>query len=181
MHPDNVYDCRAALGGIQVPLIGCNRYLGRVWSHFASPGDDYLVRIGELAYAVSSLEWTVLDDLTALAPHLPARATTPNLVRRTTGQIAKRLSDAVPGVADVGVSDFLRVCSEALRRAAELRNAVLHARPAMIDGQHRLHGWRTTPPEAFVITDEWFAEAIAEIAGLSRWVHDARSWFTVGG
>ncbi|MDP9890570.1 hypothetical protein [Pseudarthrobacter enclensis] len=37
----------------------------------ALPEQTYLARIGEVAYTVSSIEWTILGDLHRLADRLP--------------------------------------------------------------------------------------------------------------
>lgn len=143
-------------------------------SLFATPGDDYLRTIGELAYAVSSLEWTLLGDLTLLSPQLPDDVTVSGLAGRTTGAISKCLLSASESATDETVRTYLGTGGRALAEVAEIRNAVLHARPASVDGEQRLHRWRATPPEAYTITDSWLAEKLARIAELSSEVNAVR-------
>lgn len=154
-------------------------YVGRVISAFATPGDAYLQRIGELAYGVSSLEWTLLGDLHRLSAHLPTDLTVANLAGRTTGGIAQRLRAAVPSVAHGATALYLSTGADALAEVSEIRNAVLHARPATIDGQQRLYRWRSRPSEAYAITDEWLDENLRRIAELSRAVRAVRPPLTL--
>ncbi|WP_144833016.1 hypothetical protein [Microbacterium sp. BH-3-3-3] len=147
-------------------------------SRFASPGDDYLRRIGELAYAVSSLEWTVLGDLYRLRACVPDSLTAGHLAGQTTGTIASRLLDASKRISEAEVAAFIRAGGEALSEAATLRNAVLHARPATIDDEQRLYRWRLgSKPEAFAISDEWLDNTLLTIAKLSHSVDAARLSF----
>lgn len=146
-------------------------------SNFATPGEQYLARIGELAYAVSSLEWTLLGDLSVHKTSLPDDLTLENLAGHTTGRIATLLDKAIPKVEDSELAVYLEAGSAALRQVAELRNAVLHARPATIDGEQRLRRYRATPHEAFAITDAWLEDALDRIAQLSSEVHAVRPAF----
>lgn len=147
-------------------------------SAFASPGDEYLRRIGELAYAVSSLEWLMLGDL----PHLDVadHVSTVDLVGLTTGAIGKKLVDAAPKVSDPAVADFLRAGGDALIAVAKQRNSVLHARPATVDGGQRLFRWTRKPAEMFPITDQWLDDALGRIATLTREVHALRPPIAAG-
>jgi len=61
---------------------------------------EYLARIGEIAYTVSSMEWTLLGDLHRRAEDLPATLTLDELEPQTTGTIEARGSrPAVNGMA----------------------------------------------------------------------------------
>lgn len=145
--------------------------------HFASPGDDYLRRIGELAYAVSSLEWTLLGDLHRLSATLPATLTVSELAGATTGRIARQLRQGAALATAPEVATYLIAGGDALAEVAELRNAVLHARPTTIDGEQRLYRWRSQPAEAYAISDDWFDDALARVAKLARQVNAARPSF----
>lgn len=70
----------------------------RVCSRVALPEDAYLARIGEVAYTVSYMEWTLLGDLHRLEDQLPESLTLASLEPLTTGQIAARVRSA----AEVG-------------------------------------------------------------------------------
>lgn len=97
------------------------------------PSADYLVKLGEVAYRVSELEWAVLDD--PHANHLLIDA--PKLYGRSTGQIASALADVSARVDKSGPQGhFLRVASMALADVALMRNRILHARPGVrADGE----------------------------------------------
>lgn len=56
----------------------------------ALPEDDYLVLVGQVAYMVSSLEWTILGDLPGLAQYLPTGLNTAALAGKTTGRSVAR-------------------------------------------------------------------------------------------
>lgn|GEM_PF-6524326 len=100
-------------------------------SRVALPEPEYLARIGEIAYTVSSMEWTLLDDLHRLAAYLPAPLTLKELEPQTTGAIGACASKAAAmGMAPGPVREFIAVCGTALTEAAKIRNDVLHARPA---------------------------------------------------
>lgn len=149
----------------------------RVISRFASPGDEYLKALGELAYAVSSIEWTLLGDLHGLSAHLPPEMTTQNLAGRTTGAIATAFQKALPKIHDVETHHYIKTGTDALRRASTIRNHVLHARPATVDGRQVLYRWVIDDrhgTHAFPITDEWLTEALTELASLASKVSDAR-------
>lgn len=96
------------------------------FSATGTPGDAYLVKLGEVAYRVSELEWAVLDDPHANHPLVDAR----KLFGRTTGQIAAALAGASARVDKIDPQGhFLRVASMALKDVAHMRNRILHARP----------------------------------------------------
>lgn len=142
-------------------------------SRAALPDQDYLARIGEVAYTVSYIEWTLLGDLYRLADQLPEDLTLASLEPLTTGQIATRVRSAAERVEDGQVKDYLSAVAAALSMAARLRNDVLHARPATRPGQGQrltraeVIGKRTTG-RRFWIDEEWFDKAIDEMnKGLS--------------
>ncbi|QUL78046.1 hypothetical protein [Brevibacterium sp. SMBL_HHYL_HB1] len=143
------------------------------------PDKAYVQKIGALAYAVSSLEWKLLGDLNRLANRLPENLTLKVLEPITTGGIAKRISKAAANTKDVEVRNYLTVASDALKRAAELRNDLLHARPAThpTEGQ-RLHRAevvdRATTGHRFWIDNAWFDNSFAELNALSAKVNRVR-------
>jgi len=145
----------------------------RVRSRVALPEDAYLARIGEIAYTVSYMEWTLLGDLHRLADQLPDSITLASLEPLTTGQIAARVRSAAEELEDGRAKDYLSAVSEALRLAARLRNDVLHARPATHPAQDQrltraeVAGGRTTGAR-FWIDDAWLDGAIGDMnKGLS--------------
>lgn len=137
-------------------------------SRAALPDQDYLARIGEVAYTVSYMEWTLLGDLYRLADQLPEGLTLASLEPLTTGQIATRARSAAEGVEDGQVKDYLSAVAAALSTAARLRNDVLHARPATHprQGQRLIRAevaGRQTTGTRFWIDDEWFDSTVIEL------------------
>ena len=132
------------------------------------PEDKYLAKVGQLAYAVSHLEWLILGDLSR-HPDLPASLTVANRAGRTTGGIAAYVRRAASDVAQHEVRDWLLVGARRLEQAAAIRNHLLHARPATVDGKQRLHRWRLQKEvtDAFTISDDWLDEQLRTI----EWMH----------
>ncbi|KUI00818.1 hypothetical protein AU189_10785 [Mycolicibacterium acapulense] len=128
----------------------------------ALPEDDYLTLIGQVAYMVSSLEWTILGDLPGLAQHLPPDLTTSALAGKSTGQIAGTLSKAVGAIGDDDVRAYVEEAGRVLGEAATMRNDVLHARPATIGGEQRLYRWK--PGRAFPIDTAWLNSTIDQLS-----------------
>lgn len=124
-------------------------------SRIPFPEDSYVALIGQVAYAVSYIEWYLLGDLSRL-DDLPPELSLANLAGRTTNQIACEVDAHVAKVSNPAVQRFLTVCAESLHTLAPLRNHILHARPATIDGAQRLNRWRRLPSgsvEAFPIDE----------------------------
>ncbi|MDY0914487.1 hypothetical protein [Rathayibacter festucae] len=137
-------------------------------SRVALPEPEYLVRIGEIAYTASSMEWTILGDLHRLQSTLPANLTLAELEPWETSRIARKLKDEVPNVTDVGTRDYLTAVYRALFTAGEIRNDVLHARPATTtDGSQRLNRAemvnRLATGHRFWIDDAWLDAAIIRL------------------
>lgn len=151
-------------------------------SRFASPGSDYLEGLGELVYAVGSLEWLLLGDLDKHRSVLPPTLTVESLAGETTVTIANRIRDAVPAIADPVVGEFYERGAAALLEVGELRNAVLHSRPATMPdeaGSQRLYRWRLAkgakPMEAFWIDDGHLDRTLRRITQLNEEVNDLRA------
>ncbi len=145
----------------------------------ALPEQDYLARIGEIAYPVSSLEWTILGDLHRLEEQLPDDLVLSRLEPMMTAQIASAVKSASKEVAKGAVKDYLVAVYRALFVAADLRSDVLHARPATHPDQgQRLNRAevrdRKTTGRRFWIDDEWFDTAITELNGQLSAVSQAR-------
>ncbi|MFE5832744.1 hypothetical protein ACFQ8W_21155 [Streptomyces sp. NPDC056508] len=135
--------------------------------------DDYLIRIGRLSYLVTYLEWQILGDL----PHitgLPAELELRKLAGMTTGRLAQTFQSKkiLQQVADSATVDWLRRSGELLERTARDRNAVLHARPATIEGKQMLYRWHPDGSQVFAVDGAWLDAAEqrlkAAIAELSR-------------
>lgn len=168
-----------AAGALEMRPVLASEPAQRVRSRVALPETDYLARIGEVAYTVSSMEWTLLGDLHRLADQLLEGLTPDSLEPLTTGQIARRVRSAAERLEDSGVKDYLSAVAEALSTAARLRNDLLHARPATHPEQdQRLYRAevvdKRTAGVRFYIDDTWFDDAIGELnRGLSV-VNDVR-------
>lgn len=138
----------------------------------ALPGDDYLLLIGQVAYMVSSLEWTILGDLPGLAQYVPTDLTTSALAGKSTGQIAGALSKVVDQISDDDVRAYIQLAGQLLGEAATMRNDLLHARPATIDGEQRLYRWK--PGRAFPIDTVWLESVIDKLSKASTALDRAR-------
>jgi hypothetical protein len=144
----------------------------------ALPEDEYLVLIGQVAYMVSSLEWTILGDLPGLAQYLPTDLTTTALAGKSTGQIAGALSKATSEISDDDVRAYVELAGRLLGEAAEMRNDMLHARPATIGEDQRLYRWKPTdwrgPGRAFVIDTAWLNSTIDKASEASTALGNVR-------
>ena len=154
----------AAALGLTVELMD-QKPVELVRSRVALPEPEYLARIGELAYTVSSMEWKILGDLRRLADRLPESLTLAALEPQTTGAIGHRVAAAAEEVTDTDAKEYLLAVGRALSEAAELRNDVLHARPATHPEQdQRLTRAevrsRQTTGARFWIDDGWFDNAV---------------------
>ena len=96
-------------------------------SRVALPDTDYLARIGEVAYSVSYLEWTILGDLHRLEDQLPDDLVLSRLEPMMTSQIALAVRSASKEIAEGALKDYLVAVYRALFVAADLRSDVLHA------------------------------------------------------
>ena len=110
-------------------------------SRVALPEQQYLARIGEVAYTVSSMEWTILGDLHHLADRLPDDLVLDKLEPMMTSGIASAVKNAAKAAIDRPIKDYLTEVYRALYVAAEIRSDVLHARPAT----HPDQGQRALP------------------------------------
>lgn len=141
-----------------------SQYPALMISIFASPGDDYLRLVGELAYAVTSLEATLIFDIGRLSTVLPATFTVETLEGKTAGGIGHAFINVAPKVTDPDVSNYCVVGGQSLVAVAAVRNDVLHARPVTIaDGEQRLSRKRADGAR-FTVDNSWLEQALAEIA-----------------
>ncbi|MGJ9405759.1 hypothetical protein ACHABQ_05485 [Nesterenkonia aurantiaca] len=153
-----------------------------VKSVVALPEREYLARIGELAYSVSSLEWTLLGDLRRLAVDLPNEVSLADLEWRSTGGIALRIEKHALGMSAGPIKDYLLVAADAFKAVSLLRNDLLHARPATDSmGRQRLNRAQTndkrTTGHRFWIDEAWLNTAMTEANQHIRAVNTARPPF----
>lgn len=137
-------------------------------SRTALPEQQYLARIGEVAYTVSSMEWTILGDLHRLAHWLPDDLKLDRLEPLMTSGIAGAVKEAAKAADDGPIKDYLTQVYRALYAAAAIRSNVLHARPATHPQQgQRLNRSETrngrTTGKRFWIDDEWFDSALSKL------------------
>jgi hypothetical protein len=148
-------------------------------SRVALPEPNYLARIGEVAYTVASMEWTILGDLHRLVATLPDALSLDQLEPEMTSGIATRVKAATTEMADGPTKEYLVAVYRALYAAAAIRNDVLHARPATHpSGSQRLLRAETTNKQTtgvrFWIDDDWFDEAIGKLNDLLTSIYDRR-------
>lgn len=137
-------------------------------SRVALPEQQYLARIGEVAYTVSSMEWTILGDLHRLSDRLPESLGLDRLEPMMTSGIAKEVKTAAIAASPGPMKDYLTEVYKALFAAAEFRSNVLHARPATHPEQdqrlYRAETWNNqTTGQRFWIAYEWFDSAISTL------------------
>lgn len=151
----------------------------RTRSLVALPDNEYLERIGEVAYTVASMEWTILGDLLRLSSRLPEGLTLNRLEPKTTAEIAKDVKNAAKTADDVEIKNYLVAVYRGLFEASEIRNNLLHARPATNPQQgQRLYRSEThnsqTTGRRFWIDGEWFDDAISKLNNNLRAVEHVR-------
>lgn len=138
---------------------------GEARSLVALPDQRYLARIGEVAYTVSSMEWTILGDLQRLADRLPEGLILNRLEPMMTAGIASAVKVSSKEERDPEIKAYLTEVYRALFKAAEIRSDVLHARPATHpEHDQRLSRAETrdkqTTGQRFWIDDKWFDASI---------------------
>lgn len=148
----------------------------------ALPEDEYLRKIGEIAYAVSYIECGIIYDLYRLSSVLPKGLDAASLEPLTTGQIAGLLRTELPKIANGDVREYISRNAEALSELAVLRNDLLHARPAThpTEGQRLLRvvirkGVKTG--EQRWIDDAWFESAVKRVNRYMSHISDSRPSF----
>lgn len=140
------------------------------------PDDDYLIKLGKLAYSVGYLEWAILGNLPGLK-NLPASIDVTNLVGQTTHGIGEIVagSQTLAQVSDAGVKAWLREGGKALKEAAPDRNRVLHARPATDpEGRQRLYRWDPKRGDIGFVTDDELDELLSRMDDRLRRVDEKR-------
>jgi hypothetical protein len=128
----------------------------------AWPEDEYLLQVGRVVYSVASVEGFLLSDL----PRMPVavEGLSPDaLAGKTTTVIGRRLLELAPTIPVRPWRDYLSRGGEALEDLGPKRNAILHARPATIDGEQRLHRWRLEPTEIMSISFAHLEHLLNEI------------------
>ncbi|MGG5170558.1 hypothetical protein ACQR35_00050 [Pseudarthrobacter sp. J1738] len=148
-------------------------------SRVALPEPSYLARIGEIAYTISSMEWTILGDLHRLVADLPDTLSLDQLEPEMTSGIATKIKAATTDMTSGPTKEYLVAVYRSLFAAAAIRNDVLHARPATHPGDsQRLMRAETTNRQTtgvrFWIDDEWFDEAIVKLNDLLTAITDRR-------
>lgn len=148
-------------------------------SRVALPEASYLARIGEIAYTASSMEWTILGDLHRLAADLPGTLSLDQLEPEVTSGIASKIKAETINMTGGPTKDYLVAVYRALYKVAEIRNHVLHARPATHSSStQRLMRAETankhTTGPRFWIDDEWLNGAIVKLNDLLTEINDRR-------
>ncbi len=137
------------------------------------PDDQYLRKVGLVAYLVSSLEGLLLFDLPRLQAAVPPQLAVDRLAGKTTKRLGEQLVEFAPACATHNVAAYLGAGGRALVEVAPKRNALLHARPATDEqGRTRLYRWRL--PEAHFIDDVWLDRVVQRIDDLHTEVNGLR-------
>lgn len=132
-------------------------------SRIAYPENAYLAELGRLAYAVQYLEGLIYD--LALVPELQMRVSIDDLEGMTMNRIATefRMATFATGPRQADVQAFASEMSLQLDKVAPLRNSVLHARPATVDGKQRLARRNVRLGEFFTVDEAKLADTIAVV------------------
>lgn len=119
-------ECRRTLRGMKIR------------THLAE--DEYLRKLGLVAYLVSSLEGLLLFDLPRFGHQLPQELSTAALAGLTTYKMGERFVTHAPRSADEKITAYFAAGGRALIEIAPRRNAMLHSRPATDpEGRTRLY------------------------------------------
>lgn len=115
-------------------------------------GDEYLKHIGQIVYSIGYLEWLLLGDI-ASSNNVPMELSVENLSTKTTKQIANVLKKiSAEDIENDQFRAWLARGGEYLAEIAELRNDILHARPATHEnGSQMLYRWTARSNEQFFI------------------------------
>lgn len=117
------------------------------------PEEEYLRKVGLVAYLVASVEGLLLFDLPRLAGALPPELNVESLAGKTTSKLGEKLRAHASQCTDQVVAAYIDAGGAALIEIGLQRNAVLHARPATdCAGRARLYRWRV--PDAYFIDDD---------------------------
>jgi len=146
----------------------------------ALPESEYLQRVGEVAYAASYLEWTLLGDLNRLSDRLPDDFSLDALEPKTMGGgISGMTKQAAEQCGDPEIRCYLETTARALDVVKIVRNDVLHAHPATMspDGTQRLYRIGNNG-QRFWIDDEWLDRKMEEVDQAIKDVNAARPPFT---
>ena len=128
------------------------------------PEPEYLEQIGDIAYAASSLEWTLLGDITRMKNHFGSDFSLENLEGQTAGIIARMALEEAEKINDGQIKRYLHTIGKALKEVADIRNDVLHARPATdAEQKQRLYraevgSDRKPTGKRFWIDDDWLEQ-----------------------
>lgn len=128
------------------------------------PEQEYVQKLGLVAYLVSWVEGLLLFDIPRLEHKLPVELSTTAMVGLTTREIGERFVTHAVRSADEKVAAYFEAGGRALIEIAPQRNAMLHSRPATDpEGRTRLYRWRLrgAQPEVFWIDDDWL-DSLAE-------------------
>ena len=145
----------------------------------ALPEPEYLQRIGEIAYAVSSLEWTLLGDLNRLSDRLPGDFSLDVLETKTMGRISSMTKQAAEQCTDLEMRCYLESTARAIDVVKGVRNDVLHARPATMSTGEKQRLYRAgANGRRFWIDDEWLDRKLDEVSHAIDDMNSARPQFT---
>lgn len=128
----------------------------------AWPDDGYLNQLGRVVYSIASLEGSLLFDLPRM-PEAVGGLSPQDLAGYPTTLIGKRLVALAPSIRNESWRRYIERGGEALVDLGPRRNSVLHARPATIAGEQRLHRWRIKPREIMPITTRYLDELLEQI------------------
>ena len=143
------------------------------------PEPEYLQRVGEMAYAASYLEWTLLGDLNRLSDRLPDDFSLDALEQKTMGCISSMTKQAAEYCTNPEIRCYLETTARALDVIKGVRNDVLHARPATMSPGEKQRLYRAgANGQRFWIDDEWLDRKLDEVDQAIKGVNAVRPPFT---
>jgi len=112
------------------------------------------------------MEGLLIFDLPGLKAYLPDDLSPEALAGKTTGVIGQRLVKDGERIVDDDVRRYIRTGGQHLEAVSEIRNHMLHSRPATIEGAQVLYRWRPATNDYFAITNDWLQNQIDQIEKL---------------
>lgn len=130
---------------------------------FTTPVDEgYAALVGHAAYAFTYLEWQIVSIAQKIWPGFIFKVS-----KMSAGDVAKKFANKLTAFRGDGAlkADLERIAAEFKLLVVD-RNHLLHAHPATIAGQQRLHYW--SPDLVFSWEPETLAAFIRRVQAISR-------------
>ena len=142
---------------------------------FKTPANDaYVSLVGQAVYAFTYLEWQIVSIGEKIAPGFVEKTS-----KSTAGKISEKFEENLltfSGTPDLKID--LDVLIQDFKNVTGRRNDLIHAHPATVNGEQRLHRWTTTktvswnPEDVLTLIHE-----VEKLAGRGNALfYDIRRW-----